>query len=47
MRINTIELGYGKSSKTEIISKLWLALLKNHVREFNYLAEMAKIDSSI
>ncbi|CAK67395.1 unnamed protein product (macronuclear) [Paramecium tetraurelia] len=47
LRINTIETGYGKLAKTEAIAKIWLALLKNHVREFNYLAEMAKIDATL
>ncbi|CAD8058440.1 unnamed protein product [Paramecium sonneborni] len=47
LRINTVEVGYGKLSKTEAIAKIWQALLKNHVREFNYLAEMAKIDASL
>ncbi|CAD8060302.1 unnamed protein product [Paramecium sonneborni] len=47
LRINTVETGYGKLSKTEAIAKIWQALLKNHVREFNYLAEMAKIDASL
>lgn len=43
----TNDLGYGRVPLTEVLAKLWHTLMRNHMREFNYLAEMAYIDPSI
>ena len=38
---------YGESAETEIVSRLWHSLLKDHIRELNYEAETAYIHSSV
>jgi hypothetical protein len=38
-------MGIGISAETEILLRIWVLLLKDAMREFNYLADMAYIES--
>lgn len=40
-------MGVGFSAQTEILLRIWVLLLKDAMREFNYLADMAYIESSL
>jgi len=39
-------LGLGTLPTTEALFRIWILLLKDHMREFNYLADMAYIEAS-
>ena len=40
-------MGIGTSASSETLLRIWVLLLKDAMREFNYLADMAYIESSM
>jgi hypothetical protein len=42
-----VSLGLGTLATTEVLLRIWVQLMKDHMREFNYLADMAYIESSL
>lgn len=47
MKVYTDDNGFGKSPESSVISRVWIDCVKEHMREFNYMAECAKLGSSI
>ncbi|KAM3142497.1 hypothetical protein pb186bvf_005399 [Paramecium bursaria] len=46
LRIFCKDQGYGTLEDTDVLGKLWKEFIKNHMRELNYQAETAQIESS-